>query len=294
MAGTLLTSISQSGGVRCIVANTTDPITTLFAEQKPATLSGIMLGRALTAAALMGSTMKTGQRVGLVFEGAGPLGKIVTEGDAQGHIRGVVHNDSLDFNSMTAVDEQIRTSLGVPGILSVVKDMGLKTPYRGSVALQSGEIGDDLAHYLTESEQIPSAVSVGVIPDVDGVSLEAAGGFLVQALPNEGGRVAPDEIESISEFIEKLPPVTELLRQGAGVEELTSQIFGTVPYTILGARPVTYSCLCNRKKSIKRIAQLPSSEIADIFDRDTCVEIQCEYCKKTYTITEDEVKGYSP
>ncbi len=280
----LVKVISESGSIRGYACITTGLVNEAYRRQNPATLAGIMLGRTLSGAALMGGTVKDQQRIALKLEGNGPLQKIVTESDATGKVRGYVAVPSHEFVENEDVGIQIRKSIGGAGILTVTKDLGLKQPYHGSVHVISGEVGEDLAYYLTESEQIPSAVSVGVIPSADGSRVDAAGGFLVQAIPAEGGNSATEaaNLEAISEMVEAMPPITRLLVQGKSPEEIIAHIFSEVPYKVLETVELEYRCSCSRLAMNNAFKVLGKDDLENLIEEQGGADATCHFCGEVY------------
>lgn len=289
----LLRCISESGSIRAYIAITTNTVNEAYRRQSPASLSGIMLGRALTGAALLGGTVKMRERIALKFEGNGPLQKILTESDGLGHIRGYVGNPTVDFTEGDTVPNQIKDSIGNAGLLSVTKDLGLKEPYTGTVHMVSGEIGEDIAYYLTDSEQIPSAVSVGAIPAADGKTVEVAGGFLIQSIPQEGGVTAKDEanIEAITKIVEECDSTTTMLAQGKRPEEIAEILLAEVPFKVLDRVPLHYACSCSKERIEQGLKTLHNDQIQELIDEGHPVVVNCEFCKEQYTLTSDELRA---
>ena len=293
MSDYLLKAISRSGAIRGYAAITTDFVNEAYKRSEPASLSGVMLGRALTAGALMGGLVKDRERIALRFEGNGPIGSISVESDGHGRLRGSMKNSSVDFvEGEDSLSIQLKKSIGAAGVLTVSKDLGLKEPYRGTVQLVSGEIGEDVAYYLTESEQLPSAVSVGVIPSADGKSVDVAGGFLIQVIPSHGGNAASEEanIESINEMVGYLGSVLTHFKNGGTPETLLSKLFIEVPYTELTKTPLEYHCGCSHDSLLKAIAVLGAQEIESLAEQEGETEVICQFCKKKYYYSMDDFR----
>jgi molecular chaperone Hsp33 len=243
------------------------------------------LGRALTGGIFMGALLKRGQRVALKFEGNGPLKKIIVEADHEGMVRGYV---AVPDVFLPLKDEKLNVSgaLGNEGLLTVVKDVGLKEPYRGIVKLMTGEIGDDIAYYYAASEQIPSAVGLGVFVRPD-EGIGAAGGFLIQSLP-PGDKTLVDRL---IENIRGVPSVTELLRQGKTPEDILALIFSGVPYHLLGRKALSYRCICSRERVERALISLGSEELQRLMEEQEDTEITCEYCRRIYHFGRQDLKG---
>lgn len=242
------------------------------------------LGRALSAGALMGALLKTGQRVGLKFEGNGPLKKVLVEADSNGAVRGCVGVPEVQL--LTADGKlDVGKALGRAGFLTVTRDLGMKEPYRGMVQLLSGEIAEDLALYLTESEQTPSAVGLGVFVEPDN-RVSAAGGFLIQALPG-----ADDEtLDRLMEHINSLPPVTTLLREGYTPEKMLEALFEGIPFKTLEKRELAFVCTCSREKIERALVSLGRAELSDMARQEEGTEVTCEFCRQVYRLSREELR----
>jgi molecular chaperone Hsp33 len=229
--------------------------------------------------------MKRGQRVGLKFEGSGPLKKIIVEADNDGTVRGYV---GVAGAEVPLNDEKLNVAgaLGREGSLTVFKDLGLKEPYRGIVKLLTGEIAEDIAYYFAESEQIPSAVGLGVFVKPDG-KVSAAGGFLIQSLP-------PSEERTVEQFIEnirKMPFVTDLLREGKTAEDILDMIFSGVPYHVLGKRNLSLRCTCGRERIERVLISLGAKELEGIIAEQGETDVTCEFCRSIYHFTRKELEN---
>ena len=219
----LVRIITRSGNFRALACVTTGLVSEACRRHGTRPTASAALGRALTGGALFGALLKTGQRVGLRFEGNGPLKKIIVEAESNGAVCGYVGEPEAELPDRDGKLD-VAGALGRAGFLTVTKDLGLKAPYRGMVQLQSSEIGDDLAYYLTSSEQIPSAVGLGVLVTPDG-SIAAAGGFLIQALPPQD----ESTVDLLMERIAQLPRLSHLLAEGTNPEGLLERLFAGHP-----------------------------------------------------------------
>jgi molecular chaperone Hsp33 len=177
-------------------------------------------------------------------------------------------------------------ALGRAGFLTVTKDLGLKEPYRGMVQLYTSEIAEDITYYLTESEQIPSAVGLGVFVEPDN-RVSAAGGFLIQTLPPADNEL----IDRLMAHIERLPPITQLLSQGKTPEQLLEILFTGIPYKTLEKRALAFRCTCTREKVERTLISLGAAELSDIIERDGGAEVTCEFCREAYSFSRDELEG---
>jgi molecular chaperone Hsp33 len=277
MTDYLVRIITTSDQIRALACVTTDLVGEACRRHGTLPTASAALGRALTAGVLMGALLKTGQRVGLKFEGNGPLRKIMVEADSAGTVCGGIGNpEVLLLTPEGKLD--VATALGKAGFLTVTKDLGMKEPYRGMVQLLSSEIAEDLALYLTESEQTPSAVGLGVFVEPDN-RIAAAGGFLIQALPGADG----ETIDRLMTHIEHLPQLTVLLREGKTPEQLLEILFAGIPCKILEKRELAFQCTCSREKMERALLTLGDAELADMIAQEEETQVTCEFCRQQYT-----------
>ena len=275
--------LTQNGAFRVFAADTREIVEEARQRHRTTPTATAALGRALTAAALLGLDLKTG-RVMIQINGGGPLGEILAEADAEGHVRGLVQRPHVH---LTPRDGKLLVgqAVGRNGYFSVTRDLGLKEPYQGSVALVSGEIAEDLSYYLTVSEQIPSAVALGVFVDEDN-SVQAAGGFLIQTMP----QATEEEIIETEKIIKDLPPVTSLLREGLSPEEILERIFGPGKIKILEKRPLSYRCRCSRERVERALVAMGPSEIKSLIEKGEPARITCDFCGEVYLFDLPELK----
>jgi molecular chaperone Hsp33 len=242
------------------------------------------LGRALTGGLLLGALLEPDQRVALMFEGNGPLKKILVEAESNGEVRGYVKVPHVDLPSRNGKID-VSGALGKSGFLTVTKDLRLREPYRGTVQLYTGGIASDIAYYLTESEQIPSAVGLGVYVEPDH-TVTAAGGFLIQSMPPSDESM----IDILIEHIRDMPSITDQLRSGKTPEALLETIFAGIPFEILENLSLTYCCSCSRGRIEQALITLGKKEIASIIAKDEIIDVTCEFCRKGYVFTRKELK----
>jgi len=277
-------AIATAGGLRILVCSCAQLAREIAALQGASLPVSVALGRGLAAGALMGGLLKREQRVAMKFEGNGPLRKMIIEADSDGALRGTVANP-LAMVEPLEDSWNIPALLGKAGFLTVSRDLGHGgRPYQGTVQLHNSEIGADLAWYLTESEQIPSAVGVGVSLAADG-SIDQCGGFLLQALP----RVDDAEITAVMKRLETLPPISAILAEGSA-EQLLATILTAVPYTQLESREVFFRCGCSREKVERALHSVGAAELADMRSSDGFAEVRCEFCRVAYRFEAAELQ----
>ena len=279
----LVRIITKDLSVRALACVTTHLVSEACRRQGAYPTAAAALGRALTGGALMGALLKTGQRVALKFEGNGPLKKIVVEAESNGSVRGYVAAPQVHL-PLKDGRLDVAGALGKAGILTVIKDLRLKEPYQGMVQLHSSEIAEDLAFYLTESEQIPSAVGLGVFVAPD-LSVTAAGGFLVQSLPP----VNEEVIDRLMERLEHLPSVTELLRDGKTPEAMLELIFAGIPFITLEKYAQAYRCSCSRERVEEALIALGRKDLAALVDQEEETLVTCEFCREEYAFNRGDL-----
>lgn len=245
------------------------------------------LGRTLTAGILMGSMMKEENAdITLQLKGGGPAGLIIVVARHDGFVKGYVENPDADLplNSIGKLD--VGGVVGTDGYLSVVKDLKMKEPYIGRVPLQTGELGDDVAFYFAQSEQVPSVVALGVLVDKD-LSVKAAGGFIVQVMPD------CDELSlaRLEKSISGLKSVTALLEEGMSGEDIIKYIMEGFEVDILESKEVGYKCDCSRDRTYRAIKSLGKDEIRAIIEEDGRAEVKCHFCSKAYLFGKDDLEG---
>ena len=210
-------------------------------------LATAALGRTLTATAIMGSQLKVEDgSVTVQIKGNGPLGAIVCVGDSDGYVRGYLQDPAVDLP--LRADGKLNVGGGVGrGYLMVIKDIGLKDPITGTVALVNGEIAEDLTRYFAESEQIPSACALGVLVDTD-CSVKCAGGWLVQLMPG----VKDSDIDKLEANLAKLESMTAMLDKGMSLEDIIRAVLDGFEVDFLQTSEIGYRCACSREKSRAR------------------------------------------
>jgi molecular chaperone Hsp33 len=281
----LVRAIAKTENVRALACITTGLADEARRRHGTWPTASAALGRALTGGTLLGALLKTGQRVALKFEGNGPLKKIIVEADSSGGVHGYVAVPEVHMVTREGKLD-VGGALGRAGFLTVTKDLRLKEPYSGMVQLYTGEIGEDLALYLTESEQVPSAVGLGVFVETDN-RVSASGGFLIQTLPP----VHEEVVDALMDHIEKLPPITQLLRDGNSPEQLLDILLSGIPFDILEKRDLVFRCTCSREKVERALVSLGAKELSDIIDHEGGTEATCEFCRERYLFTEDDLAG---
>lgn len=243
------------------------------------------LGRLLSAGAIMGSMMKGDKDIVTIsLKGDGPAGYITVTADSHGHVKGFPGNPNVDIPRKYAGKLDVGAAVG-RGLLTVSYDLGLKEPYSGQVEIQTGEVAEDLAYYFTVSEQLPSAVGLGVMVDTDS-SVKHAGGFIVQLLPD-----APEDvIELLEKKLANLEPVTTMMEQGMTPEDMLSYIFEGVDVEFTERHDVEFYCDCSKEKVKRALAAISDKDLQDIVNDDEDIEVKCYFCNTTYKFSIADIK----
>lgn len=279
----LIRVVSPDGLFRGAAAVTTNLVRTICAKQQTDYTATVALGRLLTGGALLGCLLKGQQRLALAVEGNGPLKKLSVEADAQGNIRGTIRNPVAGLPPLEDRFD-VAGAIGKAGFLHVWKDLGLKKPYQSMVQLQTSEIAEDLAWYLTSSEQVPSSIGLGVELAQQG-AVSVAGGFLVQSLPPGD----PQQIEALSERIKGLPPTTTLLKQGLTPREILIEIFANSDFHVEHETPLQFFCPCNREQIEQMLIGLGAEELLSLQKQEGPAEVVCEYCQTVYRFDSEQL-----
>jgi molecular chaperone Hsp33 len=272
----LVRAIGLEGRIRAFAAVTKDVVEEIRRRHDTWPVATAAVGRTVTASVMMGAMLKGEDRLTVQIKGGGPIGQIVADADAHGHVRAYCTEPHVDLplNSQGKLD--VAGAVGRDGFLNVIKDLGLKEPYRGSVPLISGELGEDFTYYFTYSEQTPSAVGVGVLVDRD-LSVRTAGGFIIQLLPG----VEEDTIAELETNLQQLPQLTKLLDEGMSPEQLLHTLIpGDV--TILERTDVTFFCTCSESRLEQVLISLGKEELQDLLKEQGQAEVTCQFCKESY------------
>jgi molecular chaperone Hsp33 len=273
---TLVRAVARDSNLRGLACTARDLVRHACRRQNASPTASVALGRALCGGALLGALLKGDQRVAIKLEGNGPIGKILVEARSDGSVCGYAGNPAADLPPREGRFD-VAGLLGHAGLLTVTKDLLVKEPYTGRVQLYTSEIAEDLAFYLTESEQIPSAVGLGVRLG-DDLDVLAAGGFLVQALP------PADEsaVEGVADRIQALPPLADMMGPGQTPEDILTFLFEGIPYDVVGRHALAFRCGCSRERMERAVAALGRDEILALANEMKGVTIRCEFCGESY------------
>lgn len=280
----LIKSISKTGSFRAYVLDSTETVKS--AQDKHHTLSSstVALGRTLIANQILAANQKGDSKITVKVIGDSSFGHIISVADTKGNVKGYIQNAGVDVKK-TATGEVIVGPFMGNGQFVVITDYGTGNPYTSSTPLISGEIGEDLAYYLTESEQTPSAVGLNVLLDEDN-KVKVAGGFMLQVLPG----ASEEEISRYEKRIQKMPAISKLLESDDHIEALLKAIYGEDDYKVLAEDEIRFNCDCSRERFEAALATLGKEELKAMVDEDHGAEITCQFCGKTYSFTEKDLE----
>ncbi len=245
------------------------------------------LGRALTAASMMGNMQKVENgSMTLQIRGGGPIGTITCVSDATGNVRGCVTDSKVPLVEKYPGKLDVGASVGTDGTLTVIRDLQMKEPYVGSTKLVSGEIGDDVTAYFAHSEQTPTACALGVLVDRD-YSVKVAGGYILQLLPD-----APEEvIDALEKGIQQAGSVTAMLEAGMTPEDILGAVCGSLGVLFMETTEIEYKCYCSRSRVTQALISLGREELTEIMDEGKEFPVECQFCDTVYRFTPEDVRA---
>ena len=276
---------AANDSIRAFAATTRETVQKARELHNTTPVASAALGRLLTAGAMMGIMLK-GEKdlVTIQIKGDGPLeGEIVTA-DSKGRVKGYVFNPNVDIPPKSPTKLDVGGAVG-KGFLTVIKDLGLKEPYVGKTELVSGEIAEDLTYYYAKSEQVASAISLGVLVDTD-TNIKQAGGFIIQVMPG----ITEEILSRLESRINVVPYITELLSMGDTPESILNLILGDMDLQIIDKVPTEYYCGCSRERVEKALLAIGKDDLKKILEEDKKAELSCHFCNKVYNFDENDLK----
>jgi molecular chaperone Hsp33 len=290
----LVRATAADGLIRCMAAVTTNTVAEAARRHKTSHTVSAALGRTLTGALLLGAGQKEFDRLTVQVECEGPVGGITVETNARGEVRGYVRNPEADVPLNAQGKFDVSAVVG-GGMFNVTYESGFdiglyREPYRGAVPIVSGEIGEDFAFYLAKSEQIPSAVMLGVLVrarESGETFIEAAGGLIIQVMPGADESV----VAAIESSVGRTPHTTSLIREGARPVDLLRAALGDVPFEILEEREVGFACTCSYDRVVSLVSSIDRAELESMLREDKGAALTCHFCNETYRIDEPSLAG---
>lgn len=281
----IIRATAANDQIRAFAAVTTEMVETAREHHNTSPVATAALGRLLTAGAMMGSMMKGEKDVlTLQIKAGGPLQGITVTADSQGNVKGYVGNPDVCIPANSKGKLDVAGAVG-PGFLTVIKDMGLKEPYSGQVMLQTCEIAEDLTYYFATSEQVPSAVGLGVLMNKNN-TVRQAGGFIVQLMP-----FAEEEVISrLEQNVQKINSVTNLLEEGHTPESLLEKVLEGFDVQINEKMDTRFRCNCSKERVAKALISIGRKELNEMIQEGKPIEMNCHFCNTNYTFTVEEMK----
>ncbi|NLY20828.1 MAG: Hsp33 family molecular chaperone HslO [Tissierellia bacterium] len=286
MADYLIRAIDKDMKLKITTAVTTELVSVASKAHETSATASAALGRALTATTMMSTNLKNDQDImTMIIDGGGTIGKIVTVANNKGEVKGYVSNPTADAPSKHEGKLDVGAIVGRNGSVQVIMDLGLKEPYVGQAPLISGEIAEDIANFFYISDQINSAVGLGVLVDVD-LSIIAAGGFIIQLLPG----VEEADIVRLEETLSKITSVTQMITDNLTPEDMLNELLPGYELDILEKTELEFKCNCSKEKIKDLILSLGREEIENMIEEDKGAEVVCQFCNTAYQFNEDELR----
>lgn len=285
MSDYIIRAVAANRQIRAFAAVTTDTVETARKDHNTSPVATAALGRLLTGGAMMGAMMKGEKDIlTLQVKGDGPIQGITVTADSQGNVKGYVGNPDVIIPANSKGKLDVSGAVGA-GYISVIKDMGLKEPYVGQVTLQTGEIAEDLTYYFATSEQVPSAVGLGVLMNKNN-TVRQAGGFIVQLMP-----FAEEEVISrLEQNVQKINSVTNLLEEGHTPESLLEKVLEGFDVQINEKMDTRFRCNCSKERVAKALISIGRKELNEMIQEGKPIEMNCHFCNTNYNFTVEELK----
>ena len=285
MSDYIVRATAADSSIRAFAITSKEMVEAARAHDNTSPIMTAALGRLLSGGAMMGIMMKGDKDLlTLQIQCSGPAKGLTVTADSHGNVKGFAMNPDVDLPPNAQGKLNVGGALDL-GILSVIKDMGLKEPYVGQCQLQTGEIAEDLTYYFATSEQIPSAVGLGVLVDKDG-SVMQAGGFIIQLMP-----FTPDDvIDRLEKKITEIDSVTQMLEKGMTPEQILEEILGEFGLEITDTVETAFKCDCSKEKISRALATISKKDMDDIINDGESIEVKCQFCNTAYKFEVDELK----
>ena len=281
----LVRATAADAQIRAFAATTRETVETARQKHDSSPVVTAALGRLLTAGAMMGSMLK-GEKDILTIQvkGDGPMRGMTVTADAEARVKGYAYEPQVILPANAQGKLDVGGAVG-QGMLSVIKDMGLKEPYVGQTVLQTGEIAEDLTYYFATSEQVPSSVGLGVLMEKDN-TVRQAGGFILQIMPF----AAEEVIEKLEKKLSEITSVTAMLEAGNTPEQILELLLGDLELEILDTMPVEYYCNCDKTRVERALAGIGKKDLQEMIDDGKEIEVNCDFCNTKYIFTVEELK----
>ena len=285
MTDYIVRATAANNQIRAFAATTKETVEAARQAHNTSPVATAALGRLLTGGAMMGSMMKNdSDMLTIQIKGDGPIGGLTVTADSKGNVKGYVEHPEVMLPPNAQGKLDVAGALGI-GLISVIKDMGLKEPYVGQKILQTSEIAEDLTYYFATSEQVPSSVGLGVLMEHDN-TVKQAGGFIVQLMPF----VDDDVVDRLEVNIKKISSVTSMLDKGMTPEEILEEVLDGFEVEVKDTMPAQFYCNCTKERVEKAIISIGKKDIQEMIEDGKPIEVNCHFCGKSYEFSVEELK----
>ena len=285
MTDYIVRATAANNQIRAFAATTKETVEAARQAHNTSPVATAALGRLLTGGAMMGSMMKNdSEMLTIQIKGDGPIGGLTVTADSKGNVKGYVEHPEVMLPPNAQGKLDVAGALGI-GLISVIKDMGLKEPYVGQTILQTSEIAEDLTYYFATSEQVPSSVGLGVLMEHDN-TVKQAGGFIVQLMPF----VDDDVVDRLEANIKKISSVTSMLDKGMTPEEILEEVLDGFEVEVKDTMPAQFYCNCTKERVEKAIISIGKKDIQEMIEDGKPIEVNCHFCGKSYEFSVEELK----
>lgn len=285
MTDYIVRATAANNQIRAFAATTKETVEAARQAHNTSPVATAALGRLLTGGAMMGSMMKNdSDMLTIQIKGDGPIGGLTVTADSKGNVKGYVEHPEVMLPPNAQGKLDVAGALGI-GLISVIKDMGLKEPYVGQTILQTSEIAEDLTYYFATSEQVPSSVGLGVLMEHDN-TVKQAGGFIVQLMPF----VDDDVVDRLEANIKKISSVTSMLDRGMTPEEILEEVLDGFEVEVKDTMPAQFYCNCTKERVEKAIISIGKKDIQEMIEDGKPIEVNCHFCGKSYEFSVEELK----
>ena len=291
MRDEIVRAMTKDGSVKAVAVTGRDIVERARQIHTLPPMATAALGRALMGTSMLGDMLKTEKgSVTMQIKGGGPLGTILAVSDNEGNVRGYVQNPNVDIIEKYEGKLDVGAAVGgehvEAGTLTIIKDIGMKEPYVGTIGLWSGEIADDLAMYFVESEQIPTVCALGVLLEKD-QSVNTAGGYIIQLLPGASEEI----IEKIEAGVHRVGAVSAAFEKGMDAEEIIRAVLSDFEVEVLEKRPVEYRCYCSRDRVTRALISMGKGELSALIEEQGEAELTCQFCDAIYHYSKEELEA---
>ena len=285
MTDYIVRATAANNQIRAFAATTKETVEAARQAHNTSPVATAALGRLLTGGAMMGSMMKNdSDMLTIQIKGDGPIGGLTVTADSKGNVKGYVEHPEVMLPPNAQGKLDVAGALGI-GLISVIKDMGLKEPYVGQTILQTSEIAEDLTYYFATSEQVPSSVGLGVLMEHDNTVKQAVG-FIVQLMPF----VDDDVVDRLEANIKKISSVTSMLDKGMTPEEILEEVLDGFEVEVKDTMPAQFYCNCTKERVEKAIISIGKKDIQEMIEDGKPIEVNCHFCGKSYEFSVEELK----